>query len=62
LARIAKLAGAPASPAAGIFLHVCLGDAIEKGRPIFSLHASSKGEMAYALEYVQQHSDIFQIA
>lgn len=61
LARIAKLAGAPASPAAGILLQVSLGDAVEKGQPLFSLHASSRGEMAYALEYARKHSDIFQI-
>ncbi len=61
LARIAKLAGAPASPAAGILLHMCLSDAVVKGQPLFSLHASSKGEMAYALEYAQKHADIFQI-
>lgn len=52
LARIAKLAGAPFSPAAGVELHVALESAIERGQPLFTLHASSPGELAYALEYV----------
>lgn len=51
LARIAKLAGAPHDPGAGIVLHVRVGDFVERGEPLFSLYAASPGELAYALEY-----------
>lgn len=52
LAKVAKLAGAPKSPAAGIDLHVRLGDAVEAGQPLFTVHAQSRGELEYALNYV----------
>ncbi|SOY70940.1 thymidine phosphorylase family protein [Cupriavidus taiwanensis] len=55
LARLAKLAGAPKAPAAGLELHVRLGDRVEKGMPLFSLHAEAPGELAYALKYLASH-------
>src|SRR3546814_17409101 len=48
IARLAKLAGAPDVPAAGMRLHVSLGDDIIAGQPLLTLHAQSRGEMAYA--------------
>lgn len=51
LARIAKLAGAPKAACAGIDLHVQLGSVVERGQPLFTLHAATPGELAYALEY-----------
>ena len=51
LARIAKLAGAPKAVCAGIDLHVRLGEVVERGQPLFTLHAATPGELAYALEY-----------
>ena len=51
LARVAKLAGAPQSPCAGLDLHVRIGDFVERGQPLFTLHAQSPGELAYALDY-----------
>lgn len=55
LAQLAKLAGAPDSPEAGVDLHVRLEDQIVKGEPLFSLHANSKGELEYALNYYYQN-------
>lgn len=54
LARAAKLAGAPAAPAAGIELHVRVGDQVEKDQPLFTLHAQTRGELHYALDYLRQ--------
>ena len=58
LARAAKLAGAPADPAAGIDLHVRLGQSVERGQPLFTLHAETPGELAYAREYLTAHADV----
>ncbi|MEC9364843.1 MAG: thymidine phosphorylase family protein [Pseudomonadota bacterium] len=52
LARAAKLAGAPSAPAAGIDLHVRLGDSIAAGQPLFTLHAGNRGELEYARAYL----------
>jgi thymidine phosphorylase len=61
LGRIAKLAGAPLAACAGIDLHVRCGDFVERGQPLFTLHAASPGELAYALDYARQQSDIVQV-
>lgn len=53
LARVAKLAGAPADPCAGVLLHVHNGDRVEKGQPIFEVHAESRGELEYSLAYLE---------
>jgi thymidine phosphorylase len=58
LAQAAKLAGAPLAPLAGLTIDVRLGDPITRGQPLFTLHAQSPGELAYALEYVSRHPDI----
>lgn len=55
LARVAKLAGAPASPAAGLELHVRLGDVVRIGQPLITVHADAPGELAYALQYLDGH-------
>lgn len=57
LARIAKLAGAPQSPSAGVDLHVRTGEFVERGEPLFTLHADSPGELAYAVEYAISQAD-----
>lgn len=61
IARLAKLAGAPDSKAAGIELHVRLGDSIAAGAPLCTLHAESPGELSYALGYADSNRDIFRI-
>jgi thymidine phosphorylase len=55
LARVAKLAGAPDAATAGLELHVGLGDPVERGQPLFTLHAQAPGELTYAKEYLGTH-------
>lgn len=61
LARAAKLAGAPQAPAAGLQLHTPLGARVERGQPMFTLHAQAPGELAYALEYLRSQPPIINI-
>jgi thymidine phosphorylase len=58
LARVAKLAGAPDDKAAGVEMRVSLDDMVDRGEPLFTLHAESPGEIAYALNYAASRSDI----
>jgi len=62
LARVAKLAGAPGAPAAGIELHVHLGQKIEHEQPLFTIHAETAGELNYAREFAFGNGDIITIA
>ena len=61
LARLAKLAGAPESQAAGLVLHVRLGDEVARHQPLLTVHADSPGELAYALEYWGGETDIIKV-
>ncbi|AOE49860.1 thymidine phosphorylase family protein [Kangiella sediminilitoris] len=58
LARLAKLAGAPADKTAGIYLHAKVGDTVDVDQPLLTIHADSPGELEYALNYYLEHSDM----
>lgn len=51
LARLAKLAGAPRSPAAGVDLHVRLGERVSRGQPLLTVHSQTPGELEYAMDF-----------
>lgn len=53
IARVAKLAGAPRAASAGIDLHVGLDTKVEKGQPLLTLWADTRGELEYAREYLE---------
>jgi thymidine phosphorylase len=61
LGRVAKLAGAPRDPAAGLVLHVRLGDTVERGQPLFTVHAQAAGELDYALAYATAQGEIIAV-
>jgi thymidine phosphorylase len=62
IGRLAKLAGAPEDKAAGVEMHVRLGDRIRVGTPLCTVHAETEGELAYALAYAETNPDVFGIA
>lgn len=51
LAQIAKLAGAPDDKAAGLDIHVRIGERVMENQPLYTVHAQSAGELEYALEF-----------
>jgi thymidine phosphorylase len=61
ISRLAKLAGAPFDRAAGVDLHVRLGDIVSRGMPLCTLQAESPGELSYALDYARANLDMFGI-
>lgn len=61
LSRLAKLAGAPESKAAGVHMEVRLGDDIDRGQPLLHVHAETTGELAYALDYAARAGDIVEV-
>jgi thymidine phosphorylase len=58
LAKIAKLAGAPEDSAAGLELHVRLGEKVDVRQPLYTVHSESPGELSYALHYARDNPDI----
>jgi thymidine phosphorylase len=61
IARLAKLAGAPEDKAAGVDLHVSVGDTVTSGQPLCTVHAEAPGELAYALDYAAANPDVIAI-
>ncbi len=61
IARVAKLAGAPADKVAGVDLHTPVGTKTETGQPLFTVHAESPGELDYALNYLEGEDGIIKI-
>ena len=42
-------------------LHVALGDQVQAGDPLFTLYAEAPGELAYALDFLNGHTDVIRI-
>jgi thymidine phosphorylase len=61
IARLAKFAGAPDSPAAGLRLHARLGDKVEQGEPLLTLHSETETELDYALDYAGAIGEVIRI-
>jgi thymidine phosphorylase len=61
LAELAKLAGAPDAKAAGVELLVRVGDAVEAREPMFAVHSETRGELAYAMDYLAANPGIFTV-
>jgi thymidine phosphorylase len=62
LARIAKLAGAPRAPGAGVDLLAAVGSRVQAGQPLYAVHAESPGELAYALDYARRQAGVIEMA
>ena len=61
LAKLAKLAGAPKSAAAGILFHAPIGACVQAGQPLFTLHAESPGELACAVAHARAQAHFIAI-
>lgn len=62
VARIAKLAGAPRQKCAGIRLLGRSGDRVDKGQPLYELHAETPGELAYALAHAESQTGVLTLS
>jgi thymidine phosphorylase len=62
LAKLAKLAGAPETKSAGLEMHVRLGDVVQAGEPLCTVHADTRGEVEYAFDYAAANDDIVGIS
>ena len=53
LAKVAKLAGAPHDPAAGIEFFAKIGTPMDVGQVLYRIHAESRGALDYSLTYAE---------
>lgn len=61
VAKLAKLAGAPNAKAAGVYLQAAIGERVEWGQPLLTVHAESPVELDYAFNYLQANESIMHI-
>jgi thymidine phosphorylase len=61
LAQIAKLAGAPADPEAGVEFFVKLGQHVEENQIMMTIHAANAGELNYSVDYLEDHQQVILI-
>ena len=61
IAKIAKLAGAPQEPGAGVLLFTPLGTKVHKGDVLYTVYAEAPGELHYAMEYLRSQKGIIVI-
>ena len=54
LAHIARLAGAPMDKGAGVDLHHKLGDTVQAGEPLYSIHAEFNADFQFARESAER--------
>ena len=61
LAKVAKLAGAPRAPAAGLEVHARVGTAVERDEPLLTIHAATPGELDYARSYLALNPQVIDL-
>jgi thymidine phosphorylase len=61
LAKVAKLAGAPEAPAAGVTLVARIGDRVVTGQPLFLVHAENISGLEYSLANMSPVDEIITI-
>lgn len=61
ISLVAKLAGAPHDPLAGVDLHTPIGTYVKKHQPLFTIHANTSGGLKYALHYLHQNPSILTV-
>lgn len=61
ISQLAKLAGAPKTKAAGVELLTELHSVVKKYQPLFRIYAETRGELNYALDFLKQGHELFQI-
>ena len=55
IARIAKLAGAPRDPGAGVYVFKHVGDPVERGESLLRVHAESREPLNFAMRFWEEH-------
>lgn len=61
IAFIAKLAGAPQHKAAGVDLHVKIGDHVKKHQPLFTIHYETKEALKAVQDFINEGEEIIGI-
>ena len=56
IARVARIAGAPLAPSAGVYLYKKLKDPVKKGEPLYTVYSASPGRLKNSVEQVLKNT------
>jgi thymidine phosphorylase len=56
---IAKLAGAPANPSAGLRMLRGVDEVVARGEPLLEIHAQSRAQLEFARSYAERRPELF---
>lgn len=62
IAKVAKLAGAPEDPEAGVYLDVKLGESVKRGKKVFTVYSKSREQLDFALEFLEKNIDVITVS
>lgn len=54
ISKVSRTAGAPKDHGAGIYLHACVGDSVEKGDKLYTIYSNSSNKLEDAIKLSQQ--------
>jgi AMP phosphorylase len=54
ISKVARAAGAPRDQGAGVYLHACVGDTVETGGRLYTIHATNETKLDDAIKLAQQ--------
>lgn len=58
ISHIARIAGAPKSPGAGLYLYKHVGNKVKKGDVLYTVYSSSNDKMEYVIDIIKEHCGI----
>lgn len=61
IARVAKLAGAPRDPGAGVYLFKRVGDSVKVDERLLRVHAQSEEPLAFAMTFWAEHHNAIKV-
>jgi len=61
IARVAKLAGAPANPSAGLRVLCRIDDVVARGQPLLEVHAQSEAQLGFAIAHAEQAEGLVEV-
>jgi thymidine phosphorylase len=59
LAKVAKLAGAPAHASAGVWCLRGVGEVVSRGEPLFEIHAQTPAQLGFARDFALRNAQSF---
>lgn len=55
IAHLARIAGAPKDPTAGLYIHKKIGDMVKKGEALYTIYSNNKERLDYTIQFAKNN-------